>query len=420
MSKQSIGDNKPAAGATDPSTFNCSICMELMYKPCVNTCGHSFCFWCMHHAMDVLKTSHACPLCRAPFRHFPAVCVPLHSYLARTFPEEMKVKEEETKKLEKEEYCTESPAVAVVQPNDDGSFDIQEAFKCVECHGLAVPPTVLTCGHVVCCGSANQKMRQRKKCPVDGCVGKIMAAEGVGGDSVCALVDKILCDHLSEREYHEAAAASAQLCSGLLHSEDVTPVAATSVAADADNGETSTTSFRPNENVILTGLASARGSCLNGRLSVVNSFCATTDRYTIKVDHALNDMPKQFQVKPKNLLKCVHFGVGCDGCGIYPITGRRYKCQDCSEEIGFDLCGECYDDGVHKRASVGDDGNVVAAGRFNQQHHPDHSMEAAMELDRSSVMLQWIQGGNPDLSMPQIFRMLEMQLRDEPSDDDED
>ena len=34
------------------------------------------------------------------------------------------------------------------------------------------------------------------------------------------------------------------------------------------------------------------------------------------------------------------------------------KCCDCSEAIGFDLCGACFDKGLHKRAA--------AAGRFNQ------------------------------------------------------
>lgn len=25
--------------------WKCPICLELLYKPCVNTCGHVFCFW---------------------------------------------------------------------------------------------------------------------------------------------------------------------------------------------------------------------------------------------------------------------------------------------------------------------------------------------------------------------------------------
>ena len=50
--------------------------------------------------------------------------------------------------------------------------------------------------------------------------------------------------------------------------------------------------------------------------------------------------------------------VGCDSCGLYPIKGNRYSCQDCPDRVGFDLCGKCYDRGLH------------ITGRFNQQHTP--------------------------------------------------
>ena len=38
----------------------------------------------------------------------------------------------------------------------------------------------------------------------------------------------------------------------------------------------------------------------------------------------------------------VHFGVGCDGCGVCPIVGERWQCLECQEKMGFDLCGHCY------------------------------------------------------------------------------
>nr|CAB3450395.1 unnamed protein product [Digitaria exilis] len=62
-------------------------------------------------------------------------------------------------------------------------------------------------------------------------------------------------------------------------------------------------------------------------------------------------------------LSDVHVGIGCDSCGAYPIRGKRYKCRDCTEVIGFDLCGECYNS------------SLKLPGRFNQQHTPDHRME---------------------------------------------
>lgn len=48
---------------------------------------------------------------------------------------------------------------------------------------------------------------------------------------------------------------------------------------------------------------------------------------------------------------------------MYPIEGDRYRCEECTEKIGFDLCGSCYNNG----------GSLL--GRFNQEHKPNHRME---------------------------------------------
>ncbi|XP_038877742.1 E3 ubiquitin-protein ligase PRT1 isoform X2 [Benincasa hispida] len=70
------------------------------------------------------------------------------------------------------------------------------------------------------------------------------------------------------------------------------------------------------------------------------------------------DLPRWGEVASK-----VHYGVGCDSCGMYPIIGDRYKCKDCLEEIGFDLCGDCYNTRSKR------------PGRFNQQHRPEHKFQ---------------------------------------------
>jgi len=121
-----------------------------------------------------------------------------------------------------------------------------------------------------------------------------------------------------------------------------------------------------------------------------------------------------FRFKPENLklvdpVSYVFFGIGCDGCGLYPVVGGAltlmltvipslnlcpfvgscFRCKDCPEAtyfdklltlsltltltlklanigcfkaIGFDLCQDC----------VGRKGKM---GRFNQQHTPDHKLE---------------------------------------------
>lgn len=45
---------------------------------------------------------------------------------------------------------------------------------------------------------------------------------------------------------------------------------------------------------------------------------------------------------------------------MFPLIGDRYKCKDCLEEVGFDLCGDCYNTRSKR------------PGRFNQQHRPEH------------------------------------------------
>nr|CAB3447261.1 unnamed protein product [Digitaria exilis] len=60
----------------------------------------------------------------------------------------------------------------------------------------------------------------------------------------------------------------------------------------------------------------------------------------------------------------------------YPIRGKRYKCRDCTELVGFDLCGECYNS------------SLKLPGRFNQQHTPDHRMELEERLREEAMMVE--------------------------------
>ena len=42
----------------------------------------------------------------------------------------------------------------------------------------------------------------------------------------------------------------------------------------------------------------------------------------------------------KKVKKEIHWFVTCDGCKMYPLTGKRYKCDVCPN---FDFCEECYE-----------------------------------------------------------------------------
>jgi hypothetical protein len=82
------------------------------------------------------------------------------------------------------------------------------------------------------------------------------------------------------------------------------------------------------------------------------------------------------QLRQLQSLQTVWHGVGCDGCGSYPLVGRRYKCIDCPEAVGFDLCGACYDQGV------------AVSGRFGQHHMPNHRVEQQQQASRAELLLR--------------------------------
>lgn len=57
-----------------------------------------------------------------------------------------------------------------------------------------------------------------------------------------------------------------------------------------------------------------------------------------------------------------------------PIIGERYKCKDCVESIGFDLCEACHNN------------PAKVPGRFNQQHKPEHKFEIMQPTSLSDLI----------------------------------
>lgn len=68
----------------------------------------------------------------------------------------------------------------------------------------------------------------------------------------------------------------------------------------------------------------------------------------------------------------IYWGIGCDGCGLWPIRGTAWRDADLDDKTGFHLCDSCYKFGYHKRTII---------GRFNQQRMPKNRME---EVQQSS------------------------------------
>lgn len=60
----------------------------------------------------------------------------------------------------------------------------------------------------------------------------------------------------------------------------------------------------------------------------------------------------------------IHANVGCDGCDMMPIVGRRFKCLDCPESGGYDLCQNCHEGGY-----------CLSRLSLDNCHGPQHRME---------------------------------------------
>lgn len=68
----------------------------------------------------------------------------------------------------------------------------------------------------------------------------------------------------------------------------------------------------------------------------------------------------------------IYWGIGCDGCGLWPVRGTAWRDMDLWDKAGFHLCDGCYKFGYHKR---------TITGRFNQQRMPKHRMQ---EVEKST------------------------------------
>lgn len=310
--------------------------------------------------MHGLRASY-CAMCRQPYIHFPNICEALHLLVLKMEPIAYKRREievlEEERRLDVfspqfnsstfQNICSDSNGSGdlknvgdsfVNQENKRSNISKEDLLKkslkndtlmdiskddllCTLCQKLLFQPAVLNCGHVFCESCLERIGNEALKCPV------CQSIHPGEFPKICLDLDSFL-----EEQF-------------------------------------------PNEYKMrrerLQHLEKLNHPCGGP------SPCVSQESQGKKSSKA----PKDGHLWLDEDLSKVNVGVGCDSCGMYPIIGKRYKCKDCKEAVGFDLCETCYNT------------SSKLPGRFNQQHTPDH----LFELDESHMLYKILLLSSPSM-----------------------
>lgn len=310
--------------------------------------------------MDAYDVSQ-CPICRAKHNRLPRVCTMLNSYLLRQYPVDCAARAAEMKATEAQMGMQSSevdellPQPVQLDCPDDGSAGIpytpQPAdFQCSNpsCGRLLLRPRVPVCGHPVCSVECLDQGAEagETRCPL--C--RLPVGQPPGH---CRQLGNLVASLFPE------AAQQAQHV--LLSAAAGQPSASPAAQRDSNTAHTQPAATRP-------GLSAS----------------------------AAEQQPEgTAAAAPQRVPEHIHYGIGCDCCGAYPIRGKRYKCMDCPEAIGFDLCGPCHELG---RATF---------GRFNQKHTAGHRME--LQQPRYHFMHQ-LQAANPNMTSRQLMELIRIAM----------
>ncbi|XP_056170428.1 E3 ubiquitin-protein ligase PRT1 isoform X2 [Syzygium oleosum] len=369
-------------------SFTCCICLELLYKPVVLSCGHISCFWCVHQSMSGFRETK-CPLCRQPYLHFPSICLLLHFLLLKMYPDSYRRREIQTLEEEKRmgTFSPQFDALSWRSGNEEEqklSGSSQSSLTCLgpnstmdtgssrngEPHASKVQSEPVAGIDGYGPSSPKQDLKRKHDIPVEEENGHL-----VGSDKSCKqiIASDVLCTECRQLLFHPVA-----LNCGHVYCESC-------IVYPADEKLTCQVcqSRHPG------GLPKV---CLELDHFLEQQF---PDEYALRrlaarprLTISENDSPKSLGNSKADSswsidTSVTHLGVGCDYCGMYPIIGDRYQCQDCVEKIGFDLCGDCYNSGCK------------LPGRFNQQHRPEHKFKLKKPNNLRNYMLRLVTG-RPD------------------------
>nr|KJB30136.1 hypothetical protein B456_005G131100 [Gossypium raimondii] len=333
--------------------FQCCICLELLYKPVVLACGHMSCFWCVYNAMNHVHESH-CPICRCPYNHFPSVCQMLHFLLLKLYPVAYNRRERQVRDI--------------LRNNNT-------------CAHLQMDGHSESCSNVL----ESSSFRDSPKTTMEDENGIMSNSESLEVDAVALNQGKTSLSNDSEHRDEKVVSVADLLCAACNR------LLFRPVVLNCGHVYCETCFVIPKDEMLRCQVCKSLqpngfpGVCLilhhflakqfpeeySERLKEPN--CTQAPQCANQLTSISSDVYSSwfFGNGPK-----VHVAVGCDYCGMSPIIGERYKCKDCVEKIGFDLCESCYKS------------PATIPGRFNQQHKPDHQFKIVQPLSIRDLMLR--------------------------------
>ncbi|PHU21344.1 hypothetical protein BC332_06451 [Capsicum chinense] len=355
-----------------PDDFQCCVCLELLYKPVVLGCGHIACFWCIFKAMNSWRESH-CPICRHPYHHFPSVCRLMHSLLVKLYPL--------ASARRKKQVAEEEEEVGHCSPQFD---DYLSESRCKK---DSVPDNASPhCGPSQKCGSAEEGEHSSGDVSLDPATSSSepskdamskdlnFAGENTGASEKQVLMRYLLCGICKQLLCRPVVLNCGHVyCENCVINPSDKLCRCPVCHLEHPNGY-------PNICLILAHYLEEQFPELYASREKASAYRAAR-----QMPSAQNqDEAAGCKSLPRFDLSAwltgggpqVHIGVGCDHCGMCPIVGERYKCKDCKEKIGFDLCEGCY-----KSSSK-------LPGRFNQQHTPEHQFESVQPFQVRNVVLR--------------------------------
>ncbi|KZV56437.1 hypothetical protein F511_08335, partial [Dorcoceras hygrometricum] len=372
-------------------------CRDVLYKPVVLACGHISCFWCIHKSMSGLHKSR-CPICRNRYYHFPSICQTLHLMLLKMYPVAYEKRGKQILEDEKLMGCF-SPQLIVPADNLQTADPVIESTASLQpCISQADPslnPRFIGKDEI-----PGRMELVRPVHPETGISNLPAHGENTLTTNVISVEDKNMNPGNSDLRTWNPVSADEVLCGSCKH--------VLFRPAVLNCGHVfCRCCISPRTNEILTCEV-----CQNPHPGNIPNVCLEFDRFLEEQFPKEYGLRKGLQMKQEQF-SCdtqsacsseaeknihfpfssgedplplwdasskVHIGVGCDACGMYPIIGDRYKCKDCVEEIGYDLCQTC-----HSTSSK-------LQGRFNQQHTSDHKFEILKSSAVHEMMLRLLRG----------------------------